>query len=62
MKRGVKVILKTERLILRPWIIEDASSLYEYAKDPLVGPIARWPAHTSVDFNIITPTKILNGH
>lgn len=34
------MILKTERLILRPWMESDAESLYEYAKDPDVGPIA----------------------
>ena len=41
--------LITERLILRPWKESDAESLYEYAKDPLVGPIAGWPVHTSVE-------------
>jgi len=41
--------LKTERLILRPWRGSDAESLYEYAKDPDVGPIAGWPVHTSVE-------------
>jgi len=40
--------LETERLILRPWLSTDAESLYEYAKDPRVGPIAGWPPHTSV--------------
>ena len=39
---------ETERLILRPWTEEDAESLFEYAKDPAVGPIAGWPVHTSV--------------
>jgi RimJ/RimL family protein N-acetyltransferase len=39
---------ETERLNLRPWRAEDADSLYEYAKDPRVGPIAGWPVHTSV--------------
>lgn len=39
--------LETERLILRPWRDSDAKSLYEYAKDPAVGPIAGWPIHTS---------------
>lgn len=29
--------------------MDDAESLYKYAKDPLVGPIAGWPVHTSVD-------------
>ncbi len=40
---------RTKRLILRPWKKEDAESLYEYAKDPKVGPIAGWPVHTSVE-------------
>ncbi|MEE0897739.1 MAG: GNAT family N-acetyltransferase, partial [Acutalibacteraceae bacterium] len=39
----------TERLILRPWKETDAESLYKYAKDPQVGPIAGWPVHTSVE-------------
>ena len=43
------MILYTERLILRPWEESDAESLYEYAKDPEVGPIAGWPPHTSVE-------------
>lgn len=42
------MILNTKRLILRPWLESDAESLYEYAKDPAVGPIAGWPVHTSV--------------
>ena len=41
--------LETERLILRPWTEADAESLYEYAKDPDVGPIAGWPPHKSVE-------------
>ena len=40
--------METERLILRPWEDADAEDLYEYAKDPDVGPMAGWPAHTSV--------------
>ncbi|MEE1251298.1 MAG: GNAT family N-acetyltransferase [Lachnospiraceae bacterium] len=40
---------ETERLILRPWEESDAESLYEYAKDPAVGPIAGWPIHTSIE-------------
>ena len=43
------VVLETERLLLRPWRESDAESLYEYAKDPAVGPIAGWPPHSSVD-------------
>lgn len=41
--------LKTDRLILRPWQDSDAESLYEYAKNPKIGPVAGWPVHTSVE-------------
>ena len=41
--------LETNRLILRPWAEEDAEELYLHAKDPLVGPMAGWPVHTSVE-------------
>ncbi|MDD6042148.1 MAG: GNAT family N-acetyltransferase [Eubacteriaceae bacterium] len=43
------MVFETERLILRPWTEEDAEILFEYAKDPAVGPIAGWPVHTSVE-------------
>lgn len=39
----------TERLLLRPWVEEDAQSLYEYAKDPDIGPSAGWPPIQSVE-------------
>ena len=42
-------MLETKRLILRPWVDADAADLYEYAKDPRVGPSAGWPPHTSVE-------------
>lgn len=41
--------METERLILRPWCEDDAESLFAFAKDPAVGPIAGWPTHTSVE-------------
>lgn len=34
------MILETPRLLLRPWEETDALDLFEYAKDPRVGPIA----------------------
>ena len=43
------MILETGRLILRRWEEADAEELYQYAKDPAVGPIAGWPPHTSVE-------------
>ena len=42
-------MIKTDRLILRKWEETDAENLYEYAKDPDVGPIAGWPPHQSVE-------------
>ena len=44
-----KVMLETERLILRPWEETDAEACYQYAKDPRIGPAAGWPVHTSVE-------------
>jgi RimJ/RimL family protein N-acetyltransferase len=38
--------LHTERLLLRPWQERDAAALYQYAKDPAVGPICGWHIHT----------------
>lgn len=51
--------LETERLILRPWQEEDAASLYEYAKDPDIGPAAGWPVHTSVENSRQTIINVL---
>lgn len=42
-------MIETERLILRPWQESDAESLFKYASDPDIGPIAGWPPHTSVE-------------
>ena len=49
------MILKTARLILRPWKESDAECLYHFAKNPKIGPIAGWPPHQSVEesLNII---------
>ena len=41
--------METQRLILRPWCVEDAEELYTYAKAAEVGPPAGWPAHTDVE-------------
>ena len=43
------MIYETKRLFLRPWHISDAEALYPHASDPLVGPPAGWPPHTSVE-------------
>ena len=54
-------MLKSERLILRRWEDSDAESLYEYAKEPEVGPIAGWPAHRSIDESLDVIRNVFTG-
>ena len=51
----------TERLILRRWENSDAESLFEYAKDPDVGPVAGWPAHQNIEESRNVIRNVLNG-
>ena len=53
------MILDTERLILRPWTEDDAEDLFEYAKDPDVGPIAGWPPHKDVEESLDVIKNVL---
>ncbi len=53
--------IETERLILRPWKESDAESLYEYAKDPRVGPMAGWPEHSSVEDSLSVINNVLSA-
>lgn len=48
MKKVKVPTLETERLILRMWERRDARQLYDYAKDPDVGPHAGWKPHESI--------------
>lgn len=41
--------LETKRMILRLWQESDAESLYKYAKDQRIGPVAGWQTHTSIE-------------
>ena len=54
-------MLKTRRLILRKWTQADAESLFEYAKNPEVGPIAGGPPHKSVEESKDIIKNVLNG-
>ena len=54
-------MFETERLILRRWENSDAESLFEYAKDPDVGPIAGWPPHQSIDESRDVIKNVFNG-
>ena len=47
MKKYRMPTLETDRLILRMWNKKDAGDLYEYARNPNVGPIAGWKPHGS---------------
>ena len=49
MTNWKQTTITTPRLILRPWVESDAEALYRFARDPLVGPPAGWPPHTSVE-------------
>lgn len=55
------MILQTERLMLRRWEEGDARSLYEYARNPDVGPIAGWPPHKSVEESRDIIRNVLSG-
>ena len=39
--------IETERLILREWSLDDVDDLYDYAKNPNVGPHGGWKPHES---------------
>ena len=53
--------LQTDRLLLRPWDEADTESLFEYAKDPDIGPIAGWPPHKSAEESLFVIRHILVG-
>ena len=54
-------MLRTERLILRRWEDSDAESVFEYAADPDVGPIAGWPPHQSIEESRDVIKNVFNG-
>jgi RimJ/RimL family protein N-acetyltransferase len=53
--------LQTKRLVLRAWHENDAPTLYKYAKNPKIGPIAAWPAHTSVENSLEIIKTVLSA-
>lgn len=54
-------MLETERLLLRKWTKTDADSLFRYASNPEVGPIAGWPPHKSVEESKDIIQNVFNG-
>ena len=55
------MILKTARLILRPWEKSDAKSLYENAKNPNVALMAGFPPHKNLEESLSVIENILTG-
>jgi RimJ/RimL family protein N-acetyltransferase len=41
--------LYTNRLILREWKPSDAADMFEYARDPEIGPNAGWATHKNIE-------------
>lgn len=54
-------ILETKRTILRPFEESDAADLYEYARDPRVGPMAGWKPHESVEESLHVIRTVLSA-
>ena len=54
-------MIETERLVLRKWKETYAEILFEYAKDPDVGPVAGWPPHRSEEESLDVIRNVLNG-
>lgn len=54
-------MLTTKRLLLRHWRDSDADSLFAYAQDPDVGPIAGWPPHRSAEESLDVIRNVLSG-
>ncbi|MFA5522738.1 MAG: GNAT family protein [Tissierellales bacterium] len=46
--RKMTKTIETERLILRKFKYYDLEDLYEFGKNPFVGPNAGWPPHSSI--------------
>ncbi len=55
------MILETERLRLRRWNEDDAESLYQYASNPEIGPIAGWPVHHNIEESRTIITTVFTG-
>ena len=55
------IILRTERLILRPWHQEDLDDFYEYASVDGVGQMAGWLPHESKEITQMILDSFIQG-
>jgi putative acetyltransferase len=61
MKGANMKTIETERLILRGWQLEDLDDLYEYAKNPKVGPMAGWEPHPNKEVSLNTLKSFIDN-
>lgn len=54
-------VLETERLILRPFKLEDLDDFYEYASVPDVGERAGWNHHENMDESLIVLSRFIES-
>ena len=58
-----RIMIKSEKVTLRPWYEDDAPTLFKYASDPDVGPGAGWAPHKNVEESLeIIRTFFNNDH
>ena len=60
MKKQLPII-RTERLVLRPFRMTDAADLYEFASDPEVGRNAGWKPHESPEESMEAAASFIRG-
>lgn len=58
---SIMATLETKRTILRPFEESDAADLYEYAKDPRVGPMAGWKPHENMEESLRVIQTVLSA-
>ncbi len=56
-----QTILKTDRLILRPWRESDTDDLYEYARVDGVGQMAGWSPHRDIEESRSILSRFIEG-
>ncbi len=54
-------VLETDRLILRPFKLEDLDDFYEYASVPDVGERAGWNHHENMDESLIVLSRFIES-
>ena len=55
------VVLKTERLILRPWAESDLNDFFEYASVDGVGQMAGWCPHKNIEESKVILNRFISN-